>query len=589
MSLRLLPIVCATSFPCSSLSTFRRIASFEHHGNHPRFSPRIRCSGQPLLRRSANYQPNLWSHDYIQSLTSDHSMEEEQNAARISKLEEEVVKLIQEEKGLEDQLQLIDHLQQLGVAYHFKDDIKDALGSIHGSLEDTSMLLKDNLHATALLFRLLRENGFDVSEDMFSRFKDEKGHLKTCLQHQTKGMLSLYEASYLGKEGEFVLIEAMDFTTKHLKKLMEEGSLEPRFREHVAHALELPLNWRMERIHTRWFIETYRREATMNPLLLELAKLNFNLIQSMHKRELKEVSRWWTDLGLAQRLPFFRDRLMENYFWTVGWAFEPQFWSFREMQTKLVSLITVIDDVYDVFGTLDELELFTNVVDRWDVNAIDKLPGYMKLCFLVVFNMANDAGYRVMKEKDLDIIPYLRRAWADVCKSYLVEARWYHHGITPKLGEYLDNAWTSVSSPLLLTHAYCMSEDLTAEALPSICKYQDFVRRSSVLYRLYNDLATSKAELSRGDAPKSIQCYKHEKNVSEDVAREKLRELISVNWRALNGDRTSSSPLEEYLKRVAINIPRMAQFLYEHGDGYGIPDGETKNQIELLFIQPIEL
>lgn len=91
-------------------------------------------------------------------------MEEEQNAARISKLEEEVVKLIQEEKGLEDQLQLIDHLQQLGVAYHFKDDIKDALGSIHGSLEDTSMLLKDNLHATALLFRLLRENGFDVSE-----------------------------------------------------------------------------------------------------------------------------------------------------------------------------------------------------------------------------------------------------------------------------------------------------------------------------------------------------------------------------------------------------------------------------------------
>ncbi|THU59402.1 hypothetical protein C4D60_Mb07t01790 [Musa balbisiana] len=164
MSLRLLPIVCATSFPCSSLSTFRRIASFEHHGNHPRFSPRIRCSGQPLLRRSANYQPNLWSHDYIQSLTSDHSMEEEQNAARISKLEEEVVKLIQEEKGLEDQLQLIDHLQQLGVAYHFKDDIKDALGRIHGSLEDTSMLLKDNLHATALLFRLLRENGFDVSE-----------------------------------------------------------------------------------------------------------------------------------------------------------------------------------------------------------------------------------------------------------------------------------------------------------------------------------------------------------------------------------------------------------------------------------------
>ncbi|RRT34384.1 hypothetical protein B296_00049057 [Ensete ventricosum] len=80
------------------------------------------------------------------------------------------------------------------------------------------------------------------------------------------------------------------------------------------------------------------------------------------------------------------------------------------------------------------------------------------------------------------------------------------------------------------------------------------------------------AELARGDVSKSIQCYMHERNVSEDVAREKLREMIRVDWRALNGDRTSSSPLEEYFKRVAINIPRMAQFLYEYGDGYGLSE-----------------
>ncbi|RWW53634.1 hypothetical protein BHE74_00039866 [Ensete ventricosum] len=97
------------------------------------------------------------------------------------------------------------------------------------------------------------------------------------------------------------------------------------------------------------------------------------------------------------------------------------------------------------------------------------------------------------------------------------------------------------------------------------------------------------AELARGDVSKSTQCYMHERNVSEDVAREKLREMIRVNWRALNGDRTSSSPPEEYFKRVAISIPRMAQFLYEYGDGYGIPDGETKNQVGLLLLQPIEL
>ncbi|CAL9128514.1 unnamed protein product [Musa textilis] len=277
MSLQILHVFCAaTSFPCSSSNTLRRIASFQHYGDHARLSLRIRCSGQPPSRRSANYQPNIWMHDSIQSLTINHTMEEEQCAVRINKLEESVVKLIQEEKELEDQLQLIDHLQQLGVVYHFKDDIKDALRSIHGSVEDKSMLLKDNLHATALLFRLLRENGFDVSEGG-SAFL----HWSSCLQHQTKGMLSLYEASYLEKEGELVLSQAMDFTTKHLKKPMQQGSLEPPLRGQVAYALELPLHWRMHRLHTRWFIEAYQRDATMNPLLLELAKLDFNMVQGI--------------------------------------------------------------------------------------------------------------------------------------------------------------------------------------------------------------------------------------------------------------------------------------------------------------------
>ncbi|CAL9128520.1 unnamed protein product [Musa textilis] len=591
MSLQILHVFCAaTSFPCSSSNTLRRIASFQHHGDHARLSLRIRCSEQPPSRRSANYQPNIWTHDSIQSLTINHTMEEEQCAVRINKLEESVVKLIQEEKELEDQLQLIDHLQQLGVAYHFKDDIKDALRSIHGSVEDKSMLLKDNLHATALLFRLLRENGFDVSEDMFSRFKDEKGHLKACLQHQTKGMLSLYEASYLEKEGELVLSQAMDFTTKHLKKLMQQGSLEPPLRGQVAYALELPLHWRMHRLHTRWFIEAYQRDATVNPLLLELAKLDFNMVQGIYKRELSEVlSRWWTDVGLAKRLPFFRDRLVENYLWTVGWAFEPQFWSYREIQTKANCFITMIDDVYDVYGTLDELELFTDAVDRWDINAIDEFPEYMKMCFLAVFNTANEAAYRIMKEKNLDILPYLKRAWGDLCKAYLVEAKWCQKDHVPKLSDYLDNAWMSISGHVSLTHAICMSEDLTQEDLESFRSYPEITRPSCMLLRLYNDLATSAAELARGDVPKSIQCCMYERNVSEDVARENVRELIRADWRPLNGDRTSSSPLEEYFKSVAINIPRMAQLLYEYGDGYGIPDGETKNQVKLLFIQSIKL
>ena len=64
-------------------------------------------------------------------------------------------------------------------------------------------------------------------------------------------------------------------------------------------------------------------------------------------------------------MKFARDRLMVNFLWTVGSAFEPQFGYCRRMSTEVNSLVTLIDDIYDVYGTLDELELFTDAVKRF--------------------------------------------------------------------------------------------------------------------------------------------------------------------------------------------------------------------------------
>ncbi|CAL9072970.1 unnamed protein product [Musa acuminata var. zebrina] len=413
------------------------------------------------------------------------------------------------------------------------------------------MVLQSNLH------KLCR-----WTEGVFYQFMDEKGNLKASLRHRDQGLVSLCEASHLAKEGEHATEEATNFTTKQLKSLME-GSLEPHLVEHVAHALELPLNRRMPG-YDQWFIEASQREAKMNPVLLELAKLDFNRVQIIYQRELREVSRWWSNLGLAQRLPFSRDRLMENYFWTVGWAFEPQFARFREAQTKGNCLITTIDDVYDVYGTIDELELFTDAVERWDVNTMDKLPEYMKICFLALFNTTNDTAYNVMKEKGLDIIPHLKKAWADLCKAYMVEARWYHQGYTPNLEEFLENALVSISGLLILTLAYCTSDDVSQETLEDFHSCPEIARRSSMILRLCDDLGTSKDELERGDVPKSIQCYMHESGLSEYAARKPK-------------------------KMIAINIPRMAHCMYQYGDGYGKPDGVIEDRIGSLFIEPILL
>ena len=75
-------------------------------------------------------------------------------------------------------------------------------------------------------------------------------------------------------------------------------------------------------------------------------------------------------MGLANKLHFARDRLMECFFWTVGMAFEPEFSNCRKGLTKVTSFITTIDDVYDVYGSIDELELFTDAVTRFVLQTI---------------------------------------------------------------------------------------------------------------------------------------------------------------------------------------------------------------------------
>ncbi|KAL9455762.1 hypothetical protein AB3S75_005061 [Citrus x aurantiifolia] len=314
------------------------------------------------------------------------------------------------------QLEIVDNLQRLGVSYHFEDEIKRFLSRIYNERNSRSSYhakekQESSLYAVALEFRLLRQHGFDMhAQGTLSLFMDEKGKFKSCLGDDIKGILALYEAAYLLVEDESnIFNEAINFTTTHLKEYVkhtnndDDGYLSTL----VEHALELPLHWRMVRLEARWFIDMYQRGPDVNQVLVELAKLDFNAVQAEHQEELKYVSRWWRKTGLGE-LHFARDRIMENFFWALGEVWEPQFGYCRRMSTKANALITTIDDVYDVYGTLDELELFTNAVERWDVNAMDQLPYYMKLCFHVLHNSTNEMAFDVLKEQGVHVIPIIR-------------------------------------------------------------------------------------------------------------------------------------------------------------------------------------
>jgi hypothetical protein len=74
--------------------------------------------------------------------------------------------------------------------------------------------------------------------------------------------------------------------------------------------------------------------------------------------------RWWKELDVHSTLPYARERIEESCFWAMGAYFEPQYSAARNILTKLVIIITCIDDTYDAYGTIDELELFTKAIQR---------------------------------------------------------------------------------------------------------------------------------------------------------------------------------------------------------------------------------
>ncbi|XP_059639480.1 (-)-alpha-terpineol synthase-like [Cornus florida] len=549
-----------------------------------------KACNQTVVRRSGNYQSNIWDYDRLELLTS--AYETQQYTRRAEKLKENV-RMMLEKQVLDhsDQLDLIDVLQRLGLSYHFQNEISKILENIYVTDNSSSKWKQDNLYATALQFRLLRQHGFHVPQDVFNSFVDDLGKFKACHSVDTKGMLCLYEASYLSVEGENMLEAAKDFTTTHLQGNVGQNIDDQILAMQVRRALEVPLHWRMPRLETRWFIDVYEQRQDMNPLLLELAKLDFNMLQATHLTELKHMARWSRSTGFGENLSFARDRLMENYLWTVGIHSESQFGYCRKMLTKINTFITTIDDVYDVYGTIDELELFTNAVDRWDINAMEQLPGYMKICFLTLYNSINEMAHYSLKEQGSYIIPYLKKTWAELCKCYLMEAKWYHSGHKPTLREYLDNAWVSISGPVVLVHAYFfVTKPLTKEALEFLERYPSIIRNSSLIFRLSNDLGTSSDEVQRGDVPKSIQCYMHETGASEEDARNYMKYLIDEAWKKMNEDGFSVSSFSETFIQTTMNLTRTAQCFYQNGDGYGVhQDRETKDHVLSLLIEPIPL
>ena len=139
--------------------------------------------------------------------------------------------------------------------------------------------------------------------DVFKQFKNEIENLTCNCKDKAKEMLSFYEASFLAMEDESFMDEQRQFAIQHLSKYLKSNNNDQIICTKIRHALQLPFHWRMSRLEARWFIDNvYRTKPNSKSVLLDLAKLDFNIVQSIHQDDLKDVSRYLINKGLLKMI-----------------------------------------------------------------------------------------------------------------------------------------------------------------------------------------------------------------------------------------------------------------------------------------------
>lgn len=561
-----------------------------------------------LPRRTANHHGNVWDDDLIQSLNSPYGAPAYYE--QVEKLVEEIKHLLLNEMDNSNQdlikrLQMVDILECLGIDRHFHREIEiAALGYVYrcwneGGIGEGSRDSCNDLYATALGFRTLRLHRYNVSSGVLENFKDDNGKFFCNFtgDKRVRSMLSLLRASDISFPGEKVMEEANSFTKEYLNQVLDGRvdltDVDQSLSKEVKYALEFPWHCSVPRWEARNFIEIYGQneswlKVNINQKILELAKLDFNILQCMHQKEMQLITRWWRESDIAQ-LNFYRRRHVELYFWVVACIFEPFFSQSRIAFAKITTVGAILDDLYDTHGTLEEVRTITEAVRRWDPSLIDDLPDHIKIAFQFFFNTANELAVQVVNKQGRDMVAILKDCWERYVESYLLEAEWIAAGHVPTFNEYIENAQVSSGMGIVnLVPILLMGNLIPDNILDEIYYPSKIQELSELTIRLTDDLRDFEDEKHRGEIASTIGCYMKENpdSTTEDTLNH-IKGILQHSFKEFNWEFLKQDNVPWCCKRFTFNIARGIQFLYKYGDGISISNMEVKDQIFKILVHQV--
>ncbi|CAN1222133.1 Probable terpene synthase 3 [Linum grandiflorum] len=542
---------------------------------------------EPLIesgRRRVEFHPSVWNDFFARPNTSDL------HPQMMSGWEEEEAKELTEKvrgmlKGAKmttlERLEMIDAIQRLGIGYRFELEIEEALLDMSTADDDGD----EDLYSASLRFRLLRQQGYPVNLVVSKKFKDEKGNFKEEVGNDVEGLLSLYEAAYFRRRnGEESLDEALEFARVKLEPIAETA--DSPWASQVKHSLKWPILKGLPIRESRHFMSVYEKIESQNGAILRLGKLDFNLVQKLHQHELKILTKWWMDLETDKKLPFARDRVIECYMWPLAGFIKPEYSTGRIFVTKITALVSILDDIFDVHGTICELELVAQVIEGWEITDEDKIPSYVKFWFKALLDVFAEIEAQVSKENRSFCMDYAKEAVKQIVRAFLKEARWNNKGYVATVEEHLENGYMSIGYPLAITVVYCgMGGVASKEVFEWLFSQPKIVVAGSTIARLMDDIVSHEFEQERGHVASSVECYMKQHGASKEEAHSELNKLVEKLWKDMNED--MEAPMPALL--TVLNKVRVMDLLYKDEDTYTNSKTVMKELLTSLLVDPVPI
>ncbi|XP_068499357.1 ent-kaurene synthase TSP4, chloroplastic isoform X2 [Phaseolus vulgaris] len=412
---------------------------------------------------------------------------------------------------------MIDSLERLGINHHFKEEIRSVLDDTYRfwvqGVEDIFL----DPTTCAMAFRILRLNGYDVSSDPFYQYSEDKfgDSLKGYLK-DVGAVIELYRASQtIIHPDESILVRQSLWTKQLLKQesspyRLYADKLRSYVDQEVKDVLSFPHHANLERLLNRRSMEYYNVEETRilkssyrscnlaNQEILKLAAEDFNICQSIHIEELKQLSRWVVESRL-DKLTFARQKLAYCYFSGAATLFSPELSDARISWAKNGVLTTVVDDFYDVGGSEKELVDLIQLVEKWDVdiNTVS-CSETVKIIFSAIHSTVCEIGERSVKRQGRNVKNNVIKIWLDLIQSMYKEAEWLRTKTVPTIDEYMENAYVSFAlGPIVLPALYLVGPKLSDEDAESH-ELNHLYKLMSTCGRVLNDIHSFKRESEEG-------------------------------------------------------------------------------------------